>query len=85
MSAPHRASEPNILYFGTPVGLISTVNFARMSSTFWLGWRCVLGLAASSQTTRNLIRNVCGGGAGGLRLAMAAGSIGSSGSPRPIG
>ncbi|KWK18906.1 hypothetical protein WT77_25865 [Burkholderia stagnalis] len=85
MSAPHRASEPNILYFGTPVGLISTVNFAPMSSTFWLGWRCVLGLAASSQTTRNLIRNVCGGGAGGLRLAMAAGSIGSSGSPRPIG
>ncbi|KVN34618.1 hypothetical protein WT67_13805 [Burkholderia stagnalis] len=85
MSAPHRVSEPNILYFGTPVVPISTVNFAPISSAFWLGWRCVLGLAASSQTTLNLIRNVCGGGAGGLRLAMAAGSIGSSGSPRPIG
>ncbi|KVN28672.1 flavin reductase [Burkholderia pyrrocinia] len=62
MSAPHRVSEPNILYFGTPVVLISTVNddgtanLAPMSSAFWLGWRGVLGLAASSQTTLNLIR-----------------------------
>ncbi|KWI43284.1 hypothetical protein WT71_27170 [Burkholderia stagnalis] len=85
MSAPHRVSEPNILYFGTPVVLISTVNFAPMSSAFWLGWRGVLGLAASYQITLSLIRNVCGGGAGGPRLVMAAGSIGSSGSPRPIG
>lgn len=63
MNAPHRVTEPNILYFGTPVVLISTLNpdgtanLAPMSSAFWLGWRCMLGLAASSQTTRNLLRN----------------------------
>ncbi len=55
--------EPAILYFGTPVALISTMNpdgsanLAPMSSIFWLGWRCVLGLAAQSATTRNLIAN----------------------------
>jgi flavin reductase (DIM6/NTAB) family NADH-FMN oxidoreductase RutF len=27
-----------------------------MSSVFWLGWRCVIGLAASSQTTKNILR-----------------------------
>lgn len=58
----HIKSEPAILYFGTPVVLISTVNedgscnLAPMSSAFWLGWRCVLGLAASSKTTQNIIR-----------------------------
>ncbi|MBY4833190.1 flavin reductase family protein [Burkholderia dolosa] len=62
MNAPHRVTEPNILYFGTPVVLISTLNadgsanLAPMSSAFWLGWRCMLGLAASSQTTHNLLR-----------------------------
>jgi flavin reductase (DIM6/NTAB) family NADH-FMN oxidoreductase RutF len=55
-------SEPAILYFGTPVVLISTVNedgsynVAPMSSAFWLGWRCVLGLAAVSQTPKNMLR-----------------------------
>jgi flavin reductase (DIM6/NTAB) family NADH-FMN oxidoreductase RutF len=54
--------EPAILYFGTPVVLISTVNedgssnLAPMSSAFWLGWRCILGLDASSKTTENLMR-----------------------------
>ncbi len=58
----HRSSEPAILYFGTPVVLISTVNedgsynLAPMSSVFWLGWRGVLGLAAPSLTTQNLLR-----------------------------
>ena len=58
----HVTSEPAILYFGTPVVLISTVNedgsanLAPMSSAFWLGWRCVLGLGAGSQTARNLQR-----------------------------
>jgi flavin reductase (DIM6/NTAB) family NADH-FMN oxidoreductase RutF len=58
----HIKSEPAILYFGTPVVLISTVNedqsynLAPMSSAFWLGWRCMLGLAAPSKTTQNLIR-----------------------------
>ncbi|WP_210515131.1 flavin reductase family protein [Hymenobacter terricola] len=58
----HQLSEPAILYFGTPVVLISTLNedgsanLAPMSSVFWLGWRGVLGLAAPSQTTQNLLR-----------------------------
>jgi flavin reductase (DIM6/NTAB) family NADH-FMN oxidoreductase RutF len=58
----HVKSEPAILYFGTPVVLISTVNedgsynLAPMSSAFWLGWRCILGLDASSKTTENMRR-----------------------------
>ena len=58
----HIASEPDILYFGTPVILISTLNedgspnLAPMSSAFWLGWRCMLGLAAASKTTQNMLR-----------------------------
>jgi len=58
----HLRQEPAILYFGTPVVVISTINedgtpnLAPMSSAFWLGWRCVLGLGASSQTARNLRR-----------------------------
>jgi flavin reductase (DIM6/NTAB) family NADH-FMN oxidoreductase RutF len=59
----HVRSEPNILYFGTPVVLISSVNedgsynLAPMSSAFWLGWRCVLGLSAVSKTPQNLRRS----------------------------
>lgn len=58
----HIKSEPPILYFGTPVVLISTLNedgscnLAPMSSAFWLGWRCLLGLAAFSKTSQNLLR-----------------------------
>lgn len=58
----HIVSEPAILYFGTPVVLIGTTNedgspnLAPMSSAFWLGWRCMLGLSARSKTTHNLIR-----------------------------
>jgi flavin reductase (DIM6/NTAB) family NADH-FMN oxidoreductase RutF len=54
--------EPNILYFGTPVVLISsmneegTPNLAPMSSAFWLGWRAVLGLGARAKTAQNLLR-----------------------------
>lgn len=54
--------EPAILYWGTPVVLISTMNedgtsnLAPMSSAFWLGWRCMLGLDASSKNTENLLR-----------------------------
>jgi flavin reductase (DIM6/NTAB) family NADH-FMN oxidoreductase RutF len=61
-SAEHVGIEPAILYFGTPVVLISTMNpdgsanLAPMSSAFWLGWRGILGLAVSSQTTKNLLR-----------------------------
>jgi flavin reductase (DIM6/NTAB) family NADH-FMN oxidoreductase RutF len=56
----HVRSETAILYFGTPVVLISTLNedssynLAPMSSAFWLGWRCILGLASASKTTQNL-------------------------------
>ncbi len=55
--------EPAILYFGTPVALLSTenadgsANLAPMSSVFWLGWRAVLGLASASQTAQNLLRH----------------------------
>jgi flavin reductase (DIM6/NTAB) family NADH-FMN oxidoreductase RutF len=62
MNAPHVVAEPHILYLGTPVVLISTVNedgthnLAPMSSAWWLGWRGVLGIASASQTTRNLLR-----------------------------
>lgn len=59
----HIATEPAILYFGTPVVLISTLNedgspnLAPMSSAWWLGWACMLGLNASSKTTENLLRS----------------------------
>jgi flavin reductase (DIM6/NTAB) family NADH-FMN oxidoreductase RutF len=58
----HVTREPGILYLGTPVVLIGSVNedgsynLAPMSSAFWLGWRCVLGLSAASKTTQNLCR-----------------------------
>jgi flavin reductase (DIM6/NTAB) family NADH-FMN oxidoreductase RutF len=58
----HRTIEPTILYFGTPVALISTLNpdgspnLAPMSSAWWLGWSCMLGLGQMGQTSANLIR-----------------------------
>lgn len=58
----HKIAEPSILYFGTPVVLISTVNdngsynLAPISSIFWLGWRCIIGISAFSKTTENLLR-----------------------------
>jgi len=58
----HRTIEPTILYFGTPVALISTLNedgtanIAPMSSAWWLGWSCMLGLGSMGQTSDNLIR-----------------------------
>lgn len=58
----HHLSEPSILYFGTPVLLISTsnadgtTNLAPISSVFWLGWRCVIGISAFSKTTENIRR-----------------------------
>jgi flavin reductase (DIM6/NTAB) family NADH-FMN oxidoreductase RutF len=59
----HRTIDPTILYFGTPVALISTLNadgsanLAPMSSAWWLGWSCMLGLGKMSQTSDNLIRS----------------------------
>ncbi len=58
----HKTIDPTILYFGTPVALISTLNpdgspnLAPMSSAWWLGWSCMLGLGQMGQTSDNLIR-----------------------------
>jgi flavin reductase (DIM6/NTAB) family NADH-FMN oxidoreductase RutF len=58
----HVTARPSILYFGTPVALLSTLNedgsanLAPMSSIFWLGYRCFLGMSGSSKTTENLRR-----------------------------
>src|SRR3954463_7256137 len=58
----HKTIEPTILYFGTPVALISTLNedgspnIAPMSSVWWLGWSCMLGLGTMGKTSENLIR-----------------------------
>jgi flavin reductase (DIM6/NTAB) family NADH-FMN oxidoreductase RutF len=58
----HTVIEPRILYFGTPVVLISTMNedgtpnLAPMSSAWWLSDSCMLGMAGRSQTMRNLLR-----------------------------
>jgi flavin reductase (DIM6/NTAB) family NADH-FMN oxidoreductase RutF len=58
----HHPISPAILYFGTPIILISTTNpdgttnIAPMSSCWWLGHRAMLGLSSASQTTQNLLR-----------------------------
>src|SRR3954470_4586346 len=58
----HKIVQPAILYFGTPVVLISTTNedgsynLAPISSVFWLGWRCIIGMATTSKTVQNLMR-----------------------------
>lgn len=57
----HTRIDPAILYFGTPVVLLSTVdqdgapNTAPMSSVFWLGHTAVLGMGGRSQTAKNLL------------------------------
>lgn len=58
----HRTIEPAILYFGTPVVLVSSLNedgspnVAPMSSAWWLGWSCLLGFGARSKTPANILR-----------------------------
>jgi flavin reductase (DIM6/NTAB) family NADH-FMN oxidoreductase RutF len=55
-------TNPAILYFGTPVVLVSSLNadgsanLAPMSSAWWLGWRCMLGFGARSATPQNIHR-----------------------------
>jgi len=57
----HSPIDPAILYFGTPVALLSTIaddgttNTAPMSSVFWLGQTAVLGMGSRSQTAQNLL------------------------------
>jgi flavin reductase (DIM6/NTAB) family NADH-FMN oxidoreductase RutF len=52
-----------VLYFGTPVVLISstnpdgTANLAPMSSAWWLGQSAMLGMGNNSQTSANLHRH----------------------------
>jgi flavin reductase (DIM6/NTAB) family NADH-FMN oxidoreductase RutF len=59
----HVQVDPKVLYFGTPVVLVSTLNqdgspnLAPMSSAWWLGRSAMLGLDATSQTTANLARD----------------------------
>lgn len=58
---PHAAISPAILYFGSAVALLSTVdetghpNLAPNSSVWWLGQTAMVGVAARSQTGRNLV------------------------------
>jgi flavin reductase (DIM6/NTAB) family NADH-FMN oxidoreductase RutF len=55
-----RSIQPKILYFGTPVVLISslnedqTPNLAPMSSAWALGWTVMLGLGTAGKTFENL-------------------------------
>ncbi|HZF92487.1 flavin reductase family protein [Streptomyces sp.] len=59
-SDTHRVIRPSILYFGTPVVLLSTdngdgtSNLAPISSAWALGQYVVLGLGSESRTVRNL-------------------------------
>ncbi|MET3287510.1 UNVERIFIED_CONTAM: flavin reductase (DIM6/NTAB) family NADH-FMN oxidoreductase RutF [Brevibacillus sp. OAP136] len=58
----HTVITPKVLYFGTPVVLISTrnengsFNLAPMSSAWWLNQSCMLGMSSRSQTVQNLLR-----------------------------
>ncbi|HEX6964428.1 MAG TPA: flavin reductase family protein [Gemmatimonadaceae bacterium] len=58
----HTVIDPAILYFGTPVVLVSTLNpdgspnLAPMSSAWWLGHNCMLGFGARSHTPQNMLR-----------------------------
>lgn len=56
----HVSISPSILYFGTPVALLATVNedgtanLAPVSSAWALGWSVVLGVGCGSRTVENL-------------------------------
>jgi len=63
MPAPHAiAIRPSVLYFGTPVALVTTLdadgraNITPMSSVWALGDRLVLGLSAESHGAINLLQ-----------------------------
>ncbi|KAF0651027.1 MULTISPECIES: flavin reductase family protein [Streptomyces] len=57
---PHRTITPSVLYFGTPVVLLTTENpdgtpnLAAFSSAWALGQTVVLGLGRDSRTAHNL-------------------------------
>ncbi len=58
----HKILDLKVMYFGTPVVLIGsrnpdgTANLAPMSSAWWMGSGCMLGLGNTGQTTANLLR-----------------------------
>jgi flavin reductase (DIM6/NTAB) family NADH-FMN oxidoreductase RutF len=58
-NAPFIRIEPKILYFGTPVALVSSVNddgstnLAPVSSFWTLGWTITLGLLTETKTLEN--------------------------------
>jgi len=58
----HTTIDPAILYFGTPVVLVSSLhadgspNLAPISSAWWLGRSCLLGFGARSCTPANILR-----------------------------
>jgi flavin reductase (DIM6/NTAB) family NADH-FMN oxidoreductase RutF len=60
---PFRTIEPKILYFGTPVALVSSLNedgstnLAPMSSFWALGWTLMLGLLDETKTAENFARH----------------------------
>lgn len=62
LTSHHLTIEPSVLYFGTPVSLISTrnpdgsSNLAPMSSSWYLGDTVVLGISEGGQTLPNLRR-----------------------------
>ncbi len=59
----HRRISLPVLYFGTPVVILSTLNedgttnLAPMSSAWWLGQDAMIGMSIHSQTSANLLRN----------------------------
>jgi len=64
MKAPELITiEPKILYFGTPVALVSSLNedgstnLAPMSSFWALGWTLMLGVLDETKTAENLARH----------------------------
>ncbi len=58
----HQTIDPAILYFGTPVVLVSSQNedgspnLAPISSAWWLGRSCLLGFGSRSKTPQNILR-----------------------------
>ena len=59
----HITVSPAVLFWGTPVVLITTenedgtYNISPMSSAWWFAHRCVLSVLAMSQTTQNMLRS----------------------------
>ncbi|MEN6670280.1 flavin reductase family protein [Psychrobacter sp. B38] len=58
----HKTIAPKVLYFGTPVALIGTLNedgtanLAPISSIWWVNQSCMIGMSSKSKTVGNLLR-----------------------------